>query len=102
MIILENLIYFISVHYDVNIQPRTTDIDIGDDLTLTCTTAGFTKWFFKRKQLPPNTVISGVYGHILTVQNLTLSNNGFYQCYGKLRGKVGYFIANAYVMVHSE
>lgn len=100
--ILLILLCFISVQSDLNIQPQRADIDIGDEVTLTCISAGFTKWFFKREQLPNNAVISGAYGNILTIKKATLANFGYYACYGKLVEESGYFIARTLILVHSE
>lgn len=64
------------------IRSGSKDIKVGEEIQLSCESSGDTKWFHsKTSQLPKNEAIS--HERILNLRNTTVSQSGYYYCYGE-------------------
>ncbi|CAC5424844.1 unnamed protein product [Mytilus coruscus] len=66
----------------IHVNPTTTQY--GSTVNITCDATGIPTpnidLLFKNGTLPTNTKVNG---HIITIRNFTISNNGYYQCTAK-------------------
>ena len=76
-------------------------VNVGATVWFTCTSGEQTRWYFNEERLPSNAqvrVLPLTLFSVLTISNVTVANQGAYQCHGDIDDYY-YFEAEASLVV---